>query len=86
MDYSEADLQQIGQFRFLQKAGMEMDSLRQLARLLEKKSDTHKEQVRLLRKLRFELLEEIHGRQQDLDRLDYFIHEISKQKKGDERT
>ena len=43
------------------------------------------EELRLLRELRFELLEEIHGRQQDLDRLDYFIHEISTQRKGAER-
>ena len=38
--------------------------------------DTTSQQVKLLRKFRYQLLEEIHGKQQCLDQLDYFIHEI----------
>lgn len=85
MDYLETDLQHISQFHFLQKAGMDMDHLKQFAYLLDQKTDTRKEQIRILRKLRFDLLEEIHGKQQDLDRLDYFIHELKTQK-GAEKT
>ena len=37
------------------------------------------EQIRLLRKGRGRLLEEIHGKQQALDQLDYFIHQLRQQ-------
>lgn len=44
-----------------------------------KKGDTREEQIRLLRKFRFGLLEEIHGKQQELDQVDYLIHEIKEE-------
>lgn len=36
------------------------------------------EQLRSLKKQRFDLLDEIHAKQQALDRLDYKIHKIKK--------
>lgn len=36
------------------------------------------EQIKILRKIRAELLEEIHCKQQALDRLDYMLYEIKK--------
>ena len=38
--------------------------------------ETDLEQIRLLRRGRGRLLEEIHGKQQALDQLDYVIHQI----------
>lgn len=78
-DYLEADLQYIGKFHFLQTAGMDADSLKQFVRLLERGADTREEQIRILRKFRFGLLEAIHGKQQELDQVDYLIHEIKEQ-------
>lgn len=63
----------------LQTAGMDADSLKQFVRLLERGADTREEQIRILRKFRFGLLEAIHGKQQELDQVDYLIHEIKEQ-------
>ena len=40
---------------------------------------TKEERIRVLRKCRAKLLEEIHGSQQLLDRLDYMIYEMKKE-------
>ena len=79
-DFKEEDLQLAVQFRFLLKSGMDIETLQHLVQLMEAKMDTTSEQVKLLRKCRYQLLEEIHGKQQCLDQLDYYIHEI-KQKR-----
>lgn len=77
-DYSEMDLCRAAQFSSLTKAGMDMETLKQFAVLLETGKSTQEEQIRLLRKCRYDLLEEIHSKQQLLDRLDYYIGEIRK--------
>ncbi len=41
-----------------------------------------REQIRLLRKNRSRLLEDIHDRQQTLDQLDYFIYQIRQNSSG----
>ena len=60
--------------RFLQKAGMDEENLRQLETL--RKEDGKEEMVRSLRKFRFEVLEKIHEKQQCLDSLDYLIYKV----------
>ena len=75
-DYKEEDLRRAMQFHFLLRAGMDMKTLKRLMQLMETKMDTTVEQVKILRKCRYRLLEEIHEKQQCLDQLDYFIHEI----------
>lgn len=37
-------------------------------------------QIRMLRKYRYQLLEEIHGKQQSLDAVDYMIRKIKEQR------
>lgn len=44
-------------------------------------STSGEEQIKLLRIARGRLLADIHGRQQTLDQLDYFVHQIKQQKK-----
>ena len=39
---------------------------------------TEEERIRILRKNRAQLLDEIHGKQQLLDQLDYMLYEIKK--------
>lgn len=46
--------------------------------LLEKKTGSKEEQIKILRKQRFKLLDDIHEKQQSLDALDYMIGEIKK--------
>lgn len=53
-------------------------TLEEVLMQMEKHGDTKEEQLRIIRKSRAELLEEIHSKQQLLDRLDYMIHEIRK--------
>lgn len=51
-------------------------TLGEIEKLLNEKDKTKEEQVRILRKERGRLLEEIHEKQQLLDRLDYMLYEI----------
>lgn len=75
-EFKEEDLQKVLRFQFLLEAGMDVATLKRLIRLAEAQTDTKEEQVKLLRKCRYQLLEQIHGKQQCLDQLDYYIHEI----------
>ena len=74
--YGEEALQRAVSFRFLQQAGMELGTLKHFARLAEQGSDTVGERLRLLRRCRCCLLEEIHQKQQALDQVDYLIREL----------
>ena len=76
---SEAELQCAAELSFLRKAGMDLDTLKQFAALLERGSDTKAHQIRILRKCRYRLLDGIHEKQQLLDQLDYVIYEIKRQ-------
>lgn len=62
-------------YHFLEKAGMDMDSLKELSALQGRKN-TSVSQIRILRKFRYELLDDIHKKQQYLDTIDYLIHEL----------
>ncbi len=79
-DYKEDDLRRAVQFRFLLKAGMDAGTLKRLIHLTETEGALA-EQINLLRKCRYQLLEEIHGKQKCLDELDYYIHEMKRRKK-----
>lgn len=50
----------------------------ELTKLANDATKTKEEKVRALRKRRAQLLEEIHSKQQSLDRLDYMIYEVKK--------
>ncbi len=76
-DYTEADLQHASHLYFLQKSGMDLENVKRFAALLENGGkNTRAEQIRILKKCRYKLLDEIHGKQQSLDHLDYLIYEI----------
>lgn len=61
--------------QFLQKAGMDEESLRQL-KTLQKEDGREEEMIYILRRFRFDVLEKIHEKQQCLDSLDYLIYRI----------
>lgn len=52
--------------------------IEELTKLANDAAKTKEEKVRALRKRRAQLLEEIHSKQQLLDRLDYMIYELKK--------
>lgn len=79
LEYEGTELQRASQLYFLTQAGMDLDTLKRFVTLLEKGTNAKEEQIRILRKCRYRLLDEIHGKQQSLDRLDYLIHEIKNQ-------
>lgn len=80
VEYSEAELQKAVQLYFLEKAGMDFDTLKQYAVSAKENAGVVMDRVRILRKLRYRLLDEIHQKQQSLDQVDYLIHKIKNQK------
>ncbi|MDO4283874.1 MAG: hypothetical protein Q4C60_00935 [Eubacteriales bacterium] len=79
MDYPEAELQRVIPFLFLLKAGMSMEKLKEFTAGQENGARSGEEQIRLLRRCRSRLLDDLHGKQQLLDQLDYLIYEKKKQ-------
>lgn len=75
-DYQTLDLQQIGFIRFLTGAGLQLDDLKHFLQMRNQDAGSKEEQIRILKKQRYRLLDDIHRKQQLLDRLDYLIHEI----------
>lgn len=63
------------QFLFLAEAGMDMNLLKKLT-TLQRQKESEEKQIRILRKIRFEMLDDIHKKQQCLDSVDYLISRI----------
>lgn len=74
-DYTETELKKAGLIHLLLKSGMGMDIIKKYLRLLNDKTGSKQEQIRILRKQRYQLLDDIHYKQQALDELDYMIRE-----------
>ncbi|MDE6724467.1 MAG: MerR family transcriptional regulator [Ruminiclostridium sp.] len=77
-DYTQTDIRRIGLIHSLQKFGMCMEELKKYLGLIDGKPESKDEQIRILKKQRCRLLEEIHEKQQSLDELDYMISEAKK--------
>lgn len=77
-DYTEEELHKVSVIYDLLEAGMEVDELRRYLWLLRKETADKTEQIRIIRKQRCELMEEIHRKQQCLDRIDYMVEQIRK--------
>ena len=74
-DYTETELRRIGLIHSLIKSGMNMEVLKKYLRLLNDETASKEEQIKILRKQRYQLLDDIHDKQQALDELDYMIRE-----------
>lgn len=79
-DYTETELRRVGLIHSLLKSGMSIDVLKKYLRMLDDKTGSKEEQIRILRKQRYQLLDDIHDKQQTLDELDYMIQEVKKAK------
>lgn len=62
-DYTETELQRIGLIHSLLKSGMNMEVLKKYLQLLHDKTGSKEEQIRILRKQRYQLLDDIHDKQ-----------------------
>ena len=72
---SQTDIERIGLIYSLQKIGMGMEELKKYLDLADRGSENKAQQIRILKKQRCRLLEEIHEKQQSLDELDFMISE-----------
>ena len=81
-DYAESDFSNIGLIHTLLKAGMDVPTLKSYLALSAGDAEEQKNKLRILRKARSRLLEEIHGKQQSLDQIDYIIDQIRKEQGG----
>lgn len=79
-DYTETELRRVGLIHFLVKSGMDMETLKKYLHLLNDETSSKDEQIRILRKQRYQLLEDIHDKQRTLDELDYVIRETKNHK------
>lgn len=75
-DYTEDELRRVGPIHSLLKAGFDIDLLKKYFSLSAHDAADKKEKIGMLRKQRCRLLDEIHGKQQSLDELDYMIEKI----------
>lgn len=75
-DYQEADFKRFGQIQVLEQSGMKPEDLQIFLGLSDKSTQGRAQRTKLLRKCRAGLLEEIHRKQQFLDRIDYYIYEL----------
>lgn len=84
-NFLEEEPQKLEVIDLLIKLGMEPEAVTEyLAAFLEYSPAGRERQVRLLRKYRCSLLEQIHEKQQILDQLDYYISSLKKEETVDE--
>lgn len=75
-DYSEEQIRRAATLQDLQKAGFTMDDLKRYVQAAAEGAGGQETQVRMLRKQRNLLLDQVHEQQQCIDSLDYMIHRI----------
>lgn len=76
-EYTETELRHVGEIYSLLKAGLDIDVLKKYLKMPDNEK-SKEERVRILRKQRYKLLDEIHNKQQLLDELDYMIENLKK--------
>ena len=77
-DYKSEEIQKIRLIDSLAKTGLDLKALQYMKRLLDQGETAKEEQIRFLKKQRFQLLDDLHGRQRSLDCLDYIIYNMKK--------
>lgn len=75
-NYVETDFEYLGKIKYLLSAGMDFATVQIYLQYLV--NNDKENQIRLLRLFRARLIEKIHTKQQDLDRIDYTIYQLSK--------
>lgn len=76
---SEVTIEDTKALETLERLGVKTEDIERLQLLMKRGVSTKEEQIRLLKKLRYEKLDDIHDRQQHLDRIDYLIHTMKQE-------
>lgn len=71
---SEVTMEDTKTLEGLKQVGVGKEDIERLQLMMNRGIPTKEEQIRLLKKLRYEKLDDIHGRQQHLDRIDYLLY------------
>ncbi|MCB6993126.1 MerR family transcriptional regulator [bacterium 210820-DFI.6.37] len=80
-DFRADDIQRISLILALQDIGMDIGDIRHYLSLCPKGDKSIEGRIRLLRKQRYRLLEEIHEKQKVLDSLDFMIYKMKEEEK-----
>ncbi len=80
--YDERDLERLSTIMTLHDIGFAMDEVKRYMHLLEKGKSTENERMKMLNIKRGGMLDEIHLKEWQLDRLDYLRYEIQHGRKG----
>lgn len=75
----EKALKDIKMIDELAKIGMKPEELLQMKELMKQGPLAMEQQIRFLKKWRFDILDDLHIRQQSLDRLDYILYTMKNQ-------
>ncbi|HKM28917.1 MAG TPA: MerR family transcriptional regulator, partial [Anaerovoracaceae bacterium] len=75
INYCDETLEYISLIDLLLKAGLDMDKLKVYLNGLGDDSISNEEQIKILIKQRYALLDDIHDKERILNQLDYIIHE-----------
>lgn len=78
-DYTESELRRVGVIHSLIQAGLDISTAKRYLFLQNDGAGHKEEKIRILRKQRYQLLDEIHSKQQSLNELDYMIERIRKE-------
>lgn len=74
--YNEQDIERLSLIMTLHDVGFASDDVERYMRLLVSPRDTSKERLQMLQTLRGNLMDELHIKQKNVDRLDYLRHHI----------
>lgn len=80
-EYMPGDIERLGAVDILLKIGFTIVEIKKYFELTECKG-TNEKQIRMLRKQRKKLLDDVHGKQQLLDKVDYLIWKTNKEAKA----
>lgn len=80
IDYCDETLEYISLIELLLKAGLDMEPLKTYLNGLGDDSVSNEEQIKILIKQRYALLDDIHSKEKILTQLDYVIHQSKKKK------
>lgn len=80
IDYCYEMSEYICLIKFLLSAGLDMDTLKKYLKCIENDDISNKEQIKILIKQRYILLDDIHEKQKILDKLDYIIYKCKNKK------
>ncbi len=76
--YTDVDIERLSEIMVLHEMGFNSDEVKRFMELLLKGDTTKKERMKLLNNQRSKVLDEIHYRERQIERMDYLRNQIRK--------